>query len=114
MIPDKFIDEIHELHAREQLLNEAWRGIETASDMQNVCNMTEKLDEERATLEAEIFQWVERQPDFKDPDPECPEKTPGYFHVAADVLRRHIFLDSFLIDLAWYWEHMTESDVVGY
>ena len=114
MIPKEITERIHEMYAREQESAEAYQKIDNAESAREAEMLTEELDYELANLEADILAWVEGQPEFADPDPENPEKTPGYFHVAADVLRRHMGWEPFLFRLADRWENFTWNDVVGY
>ena len=103
MISKEITERIHELQGREWEFVEASRKVSDAESAYEVEKMLNALSKETVDLEEDILVWVEGQPEFADPDPESPEKTPAYFQAAADVLRMHTGGEPFLMELANYW-----------
>lgn len=67
---------------------QAVRSLEAEFSEAQKKELEKQLEDQKGGLEVKVFEWIEGQPDFIDPDSDAPEKTPEYMQAAAELLRK--------------------------
>lgn len=109
-----FTSEIQAVRSLEAEVAKAWEAVDDADlekqyqAQKEAEELESQLDWQKGELEAKVFEWVVGHPDFTDPAPDAPEKTPEYMQAAAELLR-DLTEDELLLSFADKWENPTPT-----